>query len=350
MIQNELNTHKNRDPFFDNARFILVALVVLGHLVSPARHQSDTIYFANNFVGAFRMPALILITGYFSKRFYKEGFIKKITISTLVPYLIFQSIYSLLNDFIYERKEIMITLFYPSFAMWFLLSLFFWNILLLIFSKLKHPILISFLIGIGIGYLDHAGHYLSVSRTFVFFPFFLLGHFLRAEHFTWFKKGFAKIISILSIGVSSIILSAFSLHEARSYLLARSPYSEIADTQLEGLLIRLVFYLVMLLGILSFLPWVPKKKNFLTHRGRRTAYIFILHILFIKLFSLVNLSDPIQFIVLIPITWLLIIFFTSSNYIVLLTKPLIEGRIALFLFNKDGTEKIRQKKQPINEL
>lgn len=337
MGQVHLEQNKQRDPFFDNARFILVALVVLGHLVSPARTSSDIVYFANNYLASFRMPALILITGFFSKRFYKDGFFRKITMSLLIPYLIFQSFYSLLNDVIYGHEELKISLFYPTLAMWFMLSLFTWNILLHVFTKLKYPILISLLIGVGIGTLDHAGHYLSVSRTFVFFPFFLIGHYLGADHFEWLKKGPAKIISLISIGFSWLILSFFDLTQARSYLLGKSPFIEIADSYVEGALFRIVFYFVMLLGILAFFPWVVKKPTFFTHLGRRTAYIYILHILFIKIMYTLHLSNTIEpwHFLAVPIVWLAIVFFLSSNYVVRLTRPFIEGKIASGLFTED---------------
>jgi fucose 4-O-acetylase-like acetyltransferase len=343
LSRNELNAYKKRDPYFDNARFILVALVVLGHLISPARHDSDIIFFANNYVGSFRMPALVLITGFFSKRFNQEGFYKKITLSILIPYLIFQCFYSVLNDVIYGHEEIRAVLLQPSFAMWFLLSLFFWNFLLPVFTKFKHPITISLFIGVGIGWLDSAGHYLSISRTFVFFPFFLIGHYLKSEHFNWFRKKFAKVVSLSSIGFSWLILSHFSLLEARLFLLARSPYAEIADSYLEGTLFRIIFYIVMMLGVVAVLPWIPKRETFFSYRGRRTAYIYLLHILVIKLISVLELphGNQLWHFAVIPAVWLLITFATSSDFIVNLTRPLVEGKIANFLFN-DGEQSPKQ--------
>ena len=348
MTRNELNAQtKKRDPFFDNARFILVALVVLGHLISPGRQESDVIYYANNFLGSFRMPALILITGYFSKRFYKEGFITKITLAVLVPYLIFQSIYSLMNDVLYNHDEFMINIFSPSYAMWFLLSLYFWNIMLFVFSKMKHPIIIAFIIGIGIGWLDNAGHYLSVSRTFVFFPFFLIGHYLKPGHFEWVKKDKAKIFSIIAVVISFSIMFNFGLYEARTYLLAKYPYTEIASSYLAGSGIRMVFYIVMFCGILAFLPWMPKKETFFTKLGRRTAYIYILHIFFMKLLRGADLSYEIQtwHFFAVPIVWLAITFFVSSNLVVRLTRPLIEGRIAAPLFKDASSQKKKAAEQ-----
>src|SRR5699024_12168002 len=68
--------------------------------------------------------------------------------------------------------------------MWFLLSLFGWHILLILFKRLPAvwSILISVAIGIAVGYTDLFGYGLSMSRTLVFFPFFLAGYFMTKEH------------------------------------------------------------------------------------------------------------------------------------------------------------------------
>lgn len=325
---------RERDPFFDNARFILVALVVLGHLVSPVRESSEALFFANNFLASFRMPALILITGYFTKHFYrdKERFMKRVTLGILVPYLVFQSFYLWMLGLARTLPELAINLFAPSFGMWFLLSLLAWNLLLFPFSKLKHPILMSFFIAIGIGWIDQAGEFLSISRTFAFFPLFLAGHYVKKEHVDWFKTGKAKAASIYSIAASMLILSAFSLEQARDALLARHPYAEIAGSGLEGTWLRLVFYVIMILGIFAFLPWIPKRKMPFTYLGRRTAYIYVLHLFFINLFTLLELFPEElgwSFYIALPVVWLAIVFLVSSAPVIFLAKPLVEGKIAM---------------------
>ncbi len=60
-----------RDPYLDNARFLLVSLVVLGHMLSPVRGEHELIYKFNNLLSLFRMPALIFVTGFFAKSYYK---------------------------------------------------------------------------------------------------------------------------------------------------------------------------------------------------------------------------------------------------------------------------------------
>lgn len=332
--KSEKPAEKGRDPYFDNARFLLVALVVLGHLLSPVRESSEALYFANNFLASFRMPALILITGYFTKHIWKdkERFVKRLVLGILFPYVVFQSFYLWMLGLVQTLPELAANLFAPSFGMWFLLSLLFWNLLLLPFSKLKHPILVSAVIALAIGWVDGAGEFLSLSRTFVFLPLFLMGHYAKKEQLDWFKSWKAKVVSLFSAAASLLLLSAFSLDQARDALLARHPYVQVADSMLEGTWLRLVFYLIMFLGILAFLPWVPRRKWFFTYLGRRTAYVYVLHLFFINLFTLLELFPKElgwSIYLALPVVWLAIVFLVSSTPVVFLAKPIVEGKITV---------------------
>lgn len=322
---------KKRDPYFDNARFILVVLVVLGHLISPVREENGVLFFTNNFLTSFRMPALILLTGYFTKHFRRDSplFIKQLAVGLFIPYLIFQVFYLGMDGLAGNWMQLWANLFAPSFGMWFLLSLLAWNLLLFPFTKIKHPIFIAFLLAIGIGWVDVAGEYLSISRTLVFFPLFLIGHHLKKEQMEWFKKRKAKVLAVFSMVASSVTLSFFSLEQARNFLLARHSYADIAESAMEGSATRLIFYMVMLLGILAFLPWVPKKNMFFTHLGRRTAYIYLLHLFFVRVLIEIPLfsSDPgMLFFIVLLIVWPAIVFLVSSGTAVFLAKPVVEGK------------------------
>src|SRR6476469_186875 len=58
-----------RDPFFDNAKFLLIVLVVIGHNWYPLIGQSRAVKAAYMVVYAFHMPAFVLLSGYFSRHF-----------------------------------------------------------------------------------------------------------------------------------------------------------------------------------------------------------------------------------------------------------------------------------------
>ncbi len=46
------------------------------------------------FIYTFHMPAFILVSGYFAKNFKRKGYVKKLAVKLIIPYLIFQGIYS----------------------------------------------------------------------------------------------------------------------------------------------------------------------------------------------------------------------------------------------------------------
>ena len=186
---------KKRDYYFDNARFFLIAFVILGHLISPYKEQSHFLYTTYNFIYSFHMPAFILISGFFSKNFFKKGYLTKIAQKVLVPYLIFQLLYS--TFYTIQANELNFSLLDPYWTLWFLLSLLFWNIMLVLFSRLKFPLLIAIVLGISVGFFEGVGSFLSLSRTFVFFPLFLLGYFLNDQHFKYLVTLKARIPSAI---------------------------------------------------------------------------------------------------------------------------------------------------------
>ncbi|WP_426638635.1 acyltransferase family protein [Priestia aryabhattai] len=61
-----------RDAYFDNVKFILIVLVVFGHLLTPFINDEQWLRTLYIFIYTFHMPAFILISGYFAKGYRKE--------------------------------------------------------------------------------------------------------------------------------------------------------------------------------------------------------------------------------------------------------------------------------------
>src|SRR3546814_21116833 len=58
---------RRRVPFWDNARFACIVLVVLGHASQRLTYDSDIALGMYLLVYAFHMPAFAILSGYFSK-------------------------------------------------------------------------------------------------------------------------------------------------------------------------------------------------------------------------------------------------------------------------------------------
>ena len=140
----------NRIPFFDNARAILIFLVVFGHMIQPFASDSHLINSLYAIIYIFHMPMFILLAGFFAKGSGKPRYILKLAKNLLLPYLIFQLLYTGLY-FILGREEWYKGILHPQWAMWFLLSLFGWHILLILFKRL--PAVWGILISVAIGIL-----------------------------------------------------------------------------------------------------------------------------------------------------------------------------------------------------
>ncbi len=67
-----------RNAYFDNAKFVLIFLVVFGHMISPYRTDSSGMLSIYHFIFIFHMPVFILLAGYFSKKiFHKKALLQK---------------------------------------------------------------------------------------------------------------------------------------------------------------------------------------------------------------------------------------------------------------------------------
>ncbi|MEH7236393.1 acyltransferase family protein [Bacillus sp. JJ1562] len=324
---------KKRESYFDNAKFILIFLVVFGHFISPHKEDSESLSTVYNFIYTFHMPAFILIGGFFSKGIMKKGYLKKIFRNLLIPYFIFQLINFVILR-IWNGTETF-TIFDPYWTLWFLLSMVLWNLLLLLIIKMKHPaimMIVALTIGVFVGYIQDIGTYFSLSRTFVFFPAFLGGYLLRKEHFSKILRPEIRIAAgMILVGMFVSYFSIFP-QEAKDWLLASSSYEKMGVELGQAWFIRLLMYGLMALATFCFMAIVPRRKMFLTHLGARTLYVYLLHGSIVKLFqfspfyNLVNESGN-YFVLLVLAAIVTLIL--ASKPIITLAQPIIELRTHL---------------------
>ena len=89
---------KPRVPFWDNARFVCVTLVVIGHGIQRLTADSDPALSLYLFIFAFHMPAFAIISGYFSKSDPPNRVqMTKVITDILLPYLIMEAIWSVVK-------------------------------------------------------------------------------------------------------------------------------------------------------------------------------------------------------------------------------------------------------------
>ncbi|WP_085993993.1 acyltransferase family protein [Oceanobacillus senegalensis] len=320
-----------RNPFFDNAKLLFIFLVVFGHMIQPFTSDSNGVNTLYLWIYTFHMPAFIMLSGFFAKGAGDKDYILKLAKKLLIPYLIFQGIYTGYY-FLIGNESWQAGIFYPHWSLWFLFSLFSWHILLIIFKKIPatYGLTISILIGIFVGYIGDIGHTFSLSRTFVFFPFFLAGYWLTEKQVMKVKRPWVKAASIVVM-----LLLAVSLYIApeinTGWLLASKSYIDLGMAEYGGIA-RLLVYITAAAMTVSVLAWVPKQNmGWLTSLGTRTLYVYLLHGFFIQLFRHYELFAVNSIIDLLGLAALsaAIVILLSSKPILGISQPFIEGKLSI---------------------
>ncbi|WP_414051177.1 acyltransferase family protein [Macrococcus animalis] len=322
---------KERDHYFDNARFLLIVLVVFGHLLRSFINESHFFQALYMFIYSFHMPAFVLISGYFAKGIHKPGYIMKVTRKLLLPYIIFQSFYAFYYYFIDDVSTIDLNPFDPQWAMWFLLSLFSWQLMLFVIKDYNPWAMLAcaFILGIGVGYFEFINNTLSLSRTFVFFPLFLIGYYAQPEHFKYIrnKKYVPFSFMMLTIVFIFYLVTDFNFE----WLFGSKPYAKLENdtSDIYSGVKRAIIYLIILISTISFLNLVPNRKLPLTYIGSRTMFIYLLHGLFIGLFRVNNwgkyFNDHIASILIFMILVTIFLVYTlSMNATKKITSPIVE--------------------------
>ncbi len=163
-----------RVPFWDNARFVCIALVVLGHALQPMTVDAEAPRVLYLVIFAFHMPAFAIISGYFSRSgALGRRQMARVLSDILVPYLIFQSLWTLTKWLVEGRANPDPT--QPSWTLWFLLALAIFRVSLPYLALLRWPLLWTVAISVGAGYLPELDATFSLARALGLLPFFTLG-------------------------------------------------------------------------------------------------------------------------------------------------------------------------------
>lgn len=277
------NMLDGRSCYIDNIRFVLIFLVVFAHFIQYA-NVFKTLF---KFIYLFHMPAFIFISGYFSKP--ERSAQKNLGLFSL--YSICFTIFFLAGTFILG-KTLKFTLLNPNsfIGLWYLLSLCMWNLLLPFFIQMKPSVAIflTFLIGLLVGLDNSIGTFLSLSRVFVFFPFYILGYY--AHQYKWLEKSksfrWTPVIALCIILFLAFLIWTHTVPVSTYILTAKRSYATMKMTPIEGLIRRGRFYLASTVMCWAFFMLIPQCKLFFTQFGKNTISVYFFHLLIIYLHQL----------------------------------------------------------------
>lgn len=177
---------------------------------------------------------------------------------------------------------------------------------------------------LGAGYLPFIGPEFSLSRTMVFFPFFLIGYWLSKEQLfnsqTVNKKAVACgiLVTVFVVSYVTPTIPADWLFGSQSY--------QTLEASLYGGLFRAALYGIAALMVFSVLILVPRQRFSFTSLGQNTMYVYLLHGVIIqygrqaKLLAVDHNLDTIGLAVIAAA----IVWFLSSKWVQLFAQPIVE--------------------------
>jgi fucose 4-O-acetylase-like acetyltransferase len=266
---------KTRDPFFDNAKFLAIVLVVMGHAIEPMRgtREAHALYL---FVYMFHMPVFIIVTGYFSRTFtFSTGKARKLITNIAVPYVIFETAYSVFR-WAGGGKDFEISLLAPVWLTWFLMAAFFWRLSTPVWQQLRWPISIAILIALLSG-MNELPSTFEMHRTLGLLPFFVVGLALEPKHFALLRRPACRLAAGAVLAGGVVVAFAAHRHMSIEWAYWRHGNDYLGVSELTGTAMRLGMLAASLLLSAAFLALVPARATWFTGLGAATLYAYLLH-------------------------------------------------------------------------
>ncbi|QNN51385.1 acyltransferase family protein [Nocardioides mesophilus] len=294
----------SRDAYFDNAKLVLVTLVVVGHAwtLIPDTSSSAPTYYA---LYAFHVPAFVLVTGYLSRGFRFTGsHLRKLATTVVVPYLVFESLLALFRVTV-GGEHLGSTLYLdPHWPMWYLAVLFTWRLATPLLRRVRQPMLLAVVVCLLGGI--YTGDTLDLARAMGLLPFFVAGLTMRREQFTWLARPRVRVFAAAALVTALVVATFVAGPLSKEWLYWRTGYADLGVGVAEGMAARLVLLVVAGVLALSALSLIPTTHRWFTTMGSASLVVYLFHGFAVKSASYAGVGglaeqDPVTAFVLITL-------------------------------------------------
>ncbi|MGC5013343.1 acyltransferase family protein [Streptosporangium sp. DT93] len=265
---------KKREPYLDNVKFVLIALVVTGHSLVPTlkAHSAEAAYL---FIYMFHMPAFVLISGYLGRNFWNSNAkINKLVDTLLIPYVVVEIGYALLRFSLGQKWTL--TIIDPAWLNWYLLALVLWRISTPIWTRMRQPLLVAVVIYMAAGFSEISGDF-SIDRFFGLLPFYVLGLLLKPEHFDLLKPLWVRITSAVVLVAAAGVAIVAAPRVPLDPVYFRYSFKAMDMSWWLGFGVRAAVLVAALVMTFAVLALVPRRETWFSDLGTRTLYAYLLH-------------------------------------------------------------------------
>ena len=279
----ELTNSKKRLYKYDNIKFLLIVLVVWGHIADIFVSKDSVYKTIYVYLYAFHMPLFIFLTGLFQKRIssFKDLPFKKIAWYLFLVYFmkIIASFFALCFDVNYGFS----LLGGPSYY-WFLWAVTFYIIITPLIEKFNfYPLLIfSIILAAFVGYDKTVGDTFHLSRIIVFFPYYLIGYRLnnkKEKIIDFCNDKWLKIDSIILLLIFAYIciFHLDIIYPLRGIFTGRNSFAAIKSMDCTYITRLIAYAISFALGFAVLILTPAKKIPIVSKFGTRTLSVYVLH-------------------------------------------------------------------------
>lgn len=262
-----------RDHRIDTAKGVLICLVVLGHfLEAGGSWGADTMRLPLTAIYMFHMPAFVFLAGVTAKTTHLGR-----RLGTFAVILVtFQTLYFVVAELLQLDRNFSVAT--PFWILWFLLAMFWWLLLLPVVRTFpKTSVASSVLVSAFIGMIDAVGYPLSLSRTLIFLPFFVLGA-------TYGKEILAAVSALAAVWKSAAVILAVAIwlflfqgNLSQKWLYGSFGFDDLGVANGQGIVVRGGLLLAAIFVTMTFISLMPKRDGIIARTGRHSLAVFALH-------------------------------------------------------------------------
>lgn len=288
-----------RVAFWDNARFSLIVLVVIGHMISTVRGDTPLAYGIYTYIYLFHMPAMILLSGYFSRANASAKTVRS-TVQLVVLWIMWEAIWAAIDFVAWDSTPGDSFLVSPSWTLWFLVTLVTMRIILPYISQLRHPLLWSIGLALVGGAIPVINSDFSAARTLTFLPFFVAGWLARERGWLdgdWFARP-ARWVRAASWALLGAVAAALALipglqsfwgvddwltwRDGYAWKFENAPIGDWEphlwiETTLGGIAVAAGLLALAAAMTFALLGVTSRRKRVTTAWGARTLSVYLLH-------------------------------------------------------------------------
>lgn len=271
---------KKRIAGYENFKFFLMILVVLGHIIENEYSlERQTVQASFMAIYFFHMPAFIFLSGLMNR---VDG---KIKWKKVFSYVVLGYAYKLVNTLLVGigTGKWQFSLLEENGIPWFMFVIAAYLVISQLLNEVK-PIAVvggSILMGCVVGFdKSLADGTLVLGRAIVYFPFYILGCYLEPRKVMDFcKQTWCRCVAVIAVAgyLGSMFGFTSNIYNLRHIVTGKNPYSEWA-LQHGHVMLRMGCYLGAMIMIFSLISLIPNREiPGITVRGANTLSVYFWH-------------------------------------------------------------------------